>query len=262
MKSHARSAWLGRRRHGASDYGALAWNKRHTSDFRLGIGGCAICVALLLACSGCVQTTVQGVRQAETHLGADEAIVVLSRKHKTPGKGETEDDFVTCVSNSVNSGSGALSVLSEREFVDATFPWFEPRTAPLNMNDLTAVIQRPLIADRIDNIGVRYLVWIEGTTERSDESGSLNCSFITGGIPACVGFMSWETGSDYEASVWDVERGMSVGTLSSEAEGTSFIPAVIVPIPLIARVRQKACANMSDQIKTFINPTDPTTPAG
>ena len=223
----------------------------------MGISGCA---ALLLACSGCVQTTVQGVRQAETHLGTDEAIVVLSRKHKT--QGETEDDFVTCVSNSVNSGSGALSVLSEREFVDATFPWFEPRTAPLNMNDLTAVIQRPLIADRIDNIGVRYLVWIEGTTERSDESGSVNCTFMTGGIPACIGFMSWETGSDYEASVWDVERGMSVGTLSSEAAGTSFVPAVIVPIPIIARVREKACANMSDQIKTFINPTEPTTPAG
>ena len=205
-----------------------------------------------LASVGCVQTTVQEVRQADTRIASGESIVILSRKHKT--QGETEDDFVTCVSDSVNTGAGALPILSEREFVDATFPWFEPRTAPLNMEDLATVINRPLIARRIDEIGVRYLVWIEGTTERTDESGSLNCTFFSGGIPACFGFLSWESGSNYEASVWDVERGMTVGTLSSEAAGTSFVPAVVVPIPVIARVREKACANMSDQIKTFIHP--------
>jgi len=198
---------------------------------------------------------VQGVRQAETQIDTGESIVILSRKHKT--QGETEDEFVACVSDSVNTGRDALPILSEGEFVDAMFPWFEPRTAPLNMDDLAAVIARPLIARRIDEIGVRYLVWIEGTTERSDESGSLNCTVFSGGIPACFGFLSWESGADYEASVWDVERGMSVGTLSSEAAGTSFVPAVVVPIPVIARVRERACTNMSDQIKTFINPDLP-----
>ncbi|MCE2459965.1 MAG: hypothetical protein J4F38_04205 [Pseudomonadales bacterium] len=199
-----------------------------------------------------MQTTVQEIRQAETQIGSGESIVILSRKHKT--QGETEDDFVSCVSDSVNRGDGALPILSEREFVDATFPWFEPRTAPLNMEDLATVIGRPLISQRIDEIGVRYLVWIEGTTERTDESGSLNCTIFSGGLPACFGFLSWESGSAYEAAVWDVERGMTVGLLSSEAAGTSFVPAVVVPIPVIARVREKACANMSDQIKTFIHP--------
>lgn len=211
-----------------------------------------LCLVAGLACGGCVQTTVQEIRQAETQIGSGESIVILSRKHKT--QGETEDDFVSCVSDSVSRGDGALPILSEREFVDATFPWFEPRTAPLNMEDLATVIARPLISRRIDEIGVRYLVWIEGTTERTDESGSLNCTIFSGGLPACFGFLSWESGSDYEASVWDVERGMTVGTLSSEAAGTSFVPAIVVPIPVIARVREKACANMSDQIKTFIHP--------
>lgn len=212
----------------------------------------ASCLVAGLACVGCVQTTVQEVRQADTRIGTDESVVILSRKHKT--QGETEDDFVTCVSDSVNSGDGALPIMSEREFVDATFPWFEPRTAPLNMEDLARVINRPLIARRINEIGVRYLVWIEGTTERTDESGSLNCTFFSGGIPACFGFLSWESGSNYEASVWDVERGMTVGTLSSEAAGTSFVPAVVLPIPVIAPVRAKACTNLSTQIKTFIDP--------
>ena len=213
---------------------------------------CLAALASLALVAGCgVQSTVQQVRQAQTELG-DHSIVVLSRKHKT--QGETEDDFVSCVSDSVAGGDGPLPVLRERDFVDATFPWFEPRTAPLTTDDLAKVINRPLIAERIRNIGVRYLVWIEGTTERSDEGGSLQCTVVTGGIPACFGFLSWENGANYEASVWDVHMGTNVGTLSSEATGTSFVPAVVVPLPFIARVRQRACHNLAEQIKGFLAP--------
>ncbi|GIS69561.1 MAG: hypothetical protein CM1200mP9_03820 [Gammaproteobacteria bacterium] len=119
--------------------------------------------------------------------------------------------------------------MSEREFMDELFPWFEPRTAPLNMKDLTDVISRPLISEKIRAIGVRYLVWVEGTTQRSEESGALQCTVVSGGIPACFGFLSWESGSDYEASVWDINRGINVGKVSSEASGTSIVPARVCP---------------------------------
>ena len=222
-----------------------------TGFFHLCKAACLVALAAFTASCG-VQSTVQEVRQAQTELG-EHAIVILSRKHKT--QGETEDDFVTCVNNNVNSGDDALRVLREQAFVDATFPWFEPRTAPLDMDDLAAAINRPLIAERIREIGVRYLVWIEGNTERSDESGSLQCTVVSGGIPACFGFLSWENGANYEASVWDVHQGTSVGTLSSEATGTSFVPAVVVPLPFIARVQQRACLRLADQIKQFLGPT-------
>ena len=200
--------------------------------------------------TGCVNTTIQEVREASTSLNSKESIVILSRKHKTSG--ETEDDFVGCVSNKTGSGEDALSVMSERDFMDELFPWFEPRTAPLNMRELTYVISRPLISEKIRAIGVRYLVWVEGTTERSEESGALQCTVVSGGIPACFGFLSWESGSDYEASVWDINRGITVGRVSSEASGTSIVPALIVPIPFIARVQTQACISLSEQLKTFI----------
>ncbi len=207
-------------------------------------------IGALTALTGCVQSTIQEVREARTGLIGSGAVVVLSRKHKT--QGETEDDFVSCVSKNIGAGDSRLAVMQDQEFVDAVFPWFEPRTAPLNMSDLTKVISRPMIADRIQEIGVKYLVWIEGTTQRSEESGSVQCTIVSGGIPACFGFLSWESGSNYEASIWDVTEGIAVGKVSSEAVGTSFIPAVIVPIPFIARVRQQACSNLADQLKGFI----------
>ena len=222
-----------------------AWAKAKTA----GVVGALACAAAIGGCG--VQSTVQQMRQAPTNLG-DDAIVILSRKHKT--QGETEDKFVACVSEEVNTGQGAVAVLTEREFVDATFPWFEPRTAPINMDDLVKVLNRPLVAGRIREIGVRYLVWIEGATQRSDQSGTLQCTVVTGGIPACFGFLSWENGANYEASIWDVREGTTVGMLSSEASGTSFVPAVVVPLPFIARVRRKACTTLADQLKEFLEP--------
>ncbi len=209
----------------------------------------ALAATTLAVLSGCVTATVQEVREAGTGISADEAIVVLGRKHKT--RGETETGFVDCVSRQVSGED--LGVMSEQAFVDATFPWFEPRTAPLDVRDLAEVIAHPLLAERIREIGVRYLVWIEGSTVRSSETGTVNCTMVSGGIPACFGFLSWENDSNYEASVWDVEHGIHVGRLSSEAVGTSFIPALVVPIPIIARVRQSACKALSEQLRAFLS---------
>lgn len=221
-----------------------------TTSKRLAWIGATLC-ALLPVITGCVQSTIQDIREARSDLRDDQSVVILSRKHKT--QGETEDDFIACVADYVANGSGKLSVMHDQDFVDAVFPWFEPRTAPLNMRDLAKIISRPMIATRIREIGVRYLVWIEGTTERSDEAGSMQCAVIAGGVPACFGFLSWENGSDYEASIWDVTKGITVGRISSESVGTSFIPAVVVPIPFIAPVRQQACTNLADQLKQFID---------
>ncbi|MCZ6890448.1 MAG: hypothetical protein O7H39_18315 [Gammaproteobacteria bacterium] len=203
-----------------------------------------------MALSGCVTATVQQVRQASSSLSSTESVVILSRKHKT--RGETEDNFIECVNKNVQKGDDGINVMLEQDFVDATFPWFEPRTAPLNVRELSKVIARPLIAERIEEIGVRYLVWIAGTTVRSGETGSVNCTMVSGGIPACFGFLTWENDSDYEASIWDVREGITIGKVSSEAAGTSFVPAVVVPIPFIARVQHGACTSLASQLKSFL----------
>ena len=210
--------------------------------------GVMVVVAMVL--SGCVTATVQQVREAHTGIDEDDRVVVLGRKDKS--RNETETDFIDCVSEQITKKSDGVNVMSENDFVDAVFPWFEPRTAPLDVDDLSNVISRPLVAERIDEIGVRYLVWIEGDTVRSSEAGRLTCNIISGAIPACIGFLSWDSDSDYEASIWDVRSGIHAGRVSAEASGTSFVPAVVVPIPIIAQVRQSACTGLSDQLRAFL----------
>jgi len=207
----------------------------------------ALCLPAL---GGCVTATVQQVREASTGLADSEAIVVLGRKDR-PSSNETEMNFVRCVGDRMGKGGQRMNVISESAFRDAVFPWFEPRTAPANTRDLPEIMSTPVVADRLQELGLRYLIWIDGSTVRTDSAGSMTCSVTaTGG--GCFGFLTWENDSSYEAIVWDVRSSQAVGRVSSDAIGTSYIPAVVVPVPLIARVQNSACASLSNQLKTFL----------
>ncbi|HEX7035994.1 MAG TPA: hypothetical protein VF210_09475 [Pseudomonadales bacterium] len=207
-------------------------------------------MALMIPLGGCVTATVQEIREADTGMEAHESIAVLGRR-TLPSNAETEFGFVDCVSRNMRSGGNAIRVIHEDEFRDALFPWFEPRTAPVNTSDLPEIISQPMLAKRLEELGLRYLVWIEGDTDRTDSGGSLTCSVTTAGA-GCFGFLTWENDSSYEASIWDIRTGQSVGKISSDAVGTSYMPAVIVPLPLIARVRSSACNSLADQLKVFL----------
>lgn len=227
----------------------MSQSKRKFYPHLRALGG----TALLFACTlmtGCVTATIQEVRQGSTSLGTGESIVVLGRTTR-PTAQQTEGDFVSCINSDLSKASSGIGVIDERAFRDATFPWFEPRTAPSKTSDLPELIRQPDLSDRLREIGVKYVVWIEGSTERTSSAGSMTCTVSPGGA-GCFGFLTWENDSNYEASIWDIRTGKTVGKISSEAVGTSFVPAVVVPLPFIARVRASACGNLSDQLADFI----------
>lgn len=199
---------------------------------------------------GCVTATVQEVREASTGMGEGDSIVVLGRRNR-PSSDETELNFINCVSDNLGKGGQAVSVIDEQAFRDAMFPWFEPRTAPVSTSDLPELMSTPVLAQRLREIGLRYLVWIDGNTVRTDSGGSMTCSITSAG-GGCFGFLSWENDSSYEASVWDLRNGNSVGKISSDAVGTSYMPAIVVPLPFIARVQNSACTSMARQLQAFI----------
>ena len=208
------------------------------------------CAAILLALTGCVTNTVQEIRESATGMDATDSIVVLGRRGR-PQTAETELDFVSCVGKNVGKGAGKLNVIEEDAFIDAMFPWFEPRTAPVNTSDLPELMALPALTGRLNELGLRYLVWVQGSTKRTESAGSLTCSVTTAGA-GCFGFLTWEKDSSYEASVWDVKNGTTAGKVSSDAIGTSYMPALVVPLPFIAPVRSSACSSLADRLKTFL----------
>ena len=145
-------------------------NNTYTDVFR----GIVMVLGLFLL-GGCVTATVQEVRERATGITLSDAVVVLGRRSR-PSNNETEIDFISCVAN--NLDNNAINVLKEQEFVDATFPWFEPRTAPVSATELPALLDEPLLAQRLQQLGLRYVIWVQGQTKRVSQSGSMTAGWV------------------------------------------------------------------------------------
>lgn len=204
----------------------------------------------IILLGGCKSTTViDQYREFETSLHAGDTIVVLGRRHNS--EHETEKDFISCVGKSLANGEYAINVIPEDLFVDSMYPYFEVSTAPMDVKNLDQLVQNPAIAQKFSEFNIRYFIWIDGFTERTGSSGSITCSITPAG-GGCFGFATWDDEANYEASVWDFETLHLAGRISAETQGTSYLPAIIIPIPLLARVQANACKSMANQIKSFL----------
>jgi len=202
-----------------------------------------------LSLAGCVTSRVEDARENVTGLEAGESVVVMAKSYHQGN--ETEGDYLSCIEKALGSGSKGIRVVPHQDFVDQLFPWFEPRTAPADTKGLPGLMTRPGVADAVKDMGVRYIVWLDGDTERVAEGGSLSCAAGPGG-GGCFGFAWWQNDADYEAAVWDLDGFESAGTVSADVSGTSFLPALVVPIPLIARTQTRACKGLAQQLRAFI----------
>ena len=205
--------------------------------------------ALVVLMSGCVTSRIENSRQGVTGIAEGESVVIMAKSYHLGN--ETEAKYIRCIEDALGRGSKSLNVIPHREFVDALFPWFEPRTAPAETKGLAKMMARPGVADKIKDMGVRYIIWLDGDTEKVAGGGSLSCAAGPGG-GGCFGFAWWSNASDYDASIWDLNGLESAGTVSADVSGTSYLPALVIPIPLIARTQAKACKGLAEQLQAFI----------
>jgi hypothetical protein len=211
---------------------------------------CVISLAYLMM--SCTSTTVDEFRQGATGIESGESVVILGRRQASDF--ETRSEFVECIGERMERGENAISVVPEREFIDAMFPWFEPRTAPLRASDLEQLMAEDVIALKMNDFGIRYMVWVEGFTETTGRTGSISCTVGPGG-GGCFGFGTWEDDASFNARVWDVTSLRNVGTINTDGTGQSYLPALVVPIPLLARVEANVCNRLAAQLKEFVNGT-------
>ncbi|MBX2849079.1 MAG: hypothetical protein KTR16_12210 [Acidiferrobacterales bacterium] len=204
-----------------------------------------------LTLSACTTINVDHIQLEDTiDLSSGDAVVVLGRHHSA--EFETEPSLIRCLSSRLERGTENLVIIPEEEFVDQFYPWFEARTAPLHPNKLKQVLDQPQVAERIEALNIRFFVWVEGSTERTNSAGSMACSIAPGGA-GCFGFGTWEDTSDYETEVWDIDELKEIARVSTDAVGTSYLPAFVVPVPLLARVESEACQGMGTQLVKFFD---------
>ena len=227
--------------------------------------------------SGCMTAKVEELRQGPTHILNSEAVVVLAKPH-LEGVG-TEEDFLNCLEKKLvgaqvsaqshrdaragkqaNARSAfahsAFQLYADAQFIDALYPWLEPSTAPANADGLSVLLARPGVSERVAQMGVRYIVWVDGSTRKIDSGGSIACAAGPGGA-GCLGLGWWEKSSDYDATIWDLRNGTAVGTVSAGVRGTSVMIGAIAPIPIITPVQSAACGRLAAQLKSFLAGDEP-----
>lgn len=219
-----------------------------------------------LLAAGCMTAKVDETRQVAAAIEADESIVVL-KKPQLEGLG-TEEKFLDCLQENLGGelvhpedGQKAktakakdvvpFKIFGEQQFSDALFPWFEPSTAPANAAGMKTLLGRPGVVERLGQIGVRYVVWLDGSTRKTDSGGSVACAAGPGGA-GCIGLGWWEKQSGYVASVWDLRTGTELGSVSTDVTGTSVLIGAVAPIPIITPVQRTACYRLADQLRSFL----------
>ena len=207
-----------------------------------------IFVSLLI--TSCSTTRIDQEVNAAYSIEDGESIVVLSDSYHTGNK--TENDFMDCLNRSLSKKQDQFNVISTTEFQNIFYPWFEPSTAPQNIEDLPKLLGKGIIKDKLDELEIKYLVKVTGETKTNSSSGALSCAAGPGG-GGCFGFAWWDDTSSYEASVWDLNQVTSVGNLSANVSGTSVIPAIVIPIPILARTQSNACEGLTQQIVGFFS---------
>jgi hypothetical protein len=208
-------------------------------------------LAATVAIGGCASTTtIDDYRPTvePIEIGAGEKVAVLGRSDA--GHYETDRSFIECLVQKLEHAS--FEVVSEQEFVDALYPWFEPRTAPKHLERLKRLMREPVIQEKIQQESIRYLVWLDGEVETQGRTGSMACGITSAG-GGCFGYQSWDKNVMFEAVVWDMADLTEEARIRVDSEGTSYLIGVVAPIPLLTRVKSQACEGMGEQLTGYFS---------
>jgi hypothetical protein len=208
-------------------------------------------MALLAATSlaGCASTTTVDDYRPTTEpidIGDGEKVAILGRRDA--GHYETDTDFVECLGDRLKNSD--FEVMSEHEFIDALYPWFEPRTAPKHLKRLKRLMQEPVIQEKVRQEKIRYLVWLDGEVESQGATGAMSCGMGPAGA-GCFGYTSWNKEAVFEAIVWDLVDLTEEARIQVDSEGTSYVIGIVAPIPLLTPVESQACSGMGKQLRSY-----------
>ena len=200
--------------------------------------------------SSCTTSRLEEQVNLPLNLKEGESIAVISNSYHSGN--QTEYDFIQCVNKSLSKKQDYFNLIQTEYFQNMLYPWLEPRTAPQTPEDLPEFLSRDLVRGTLETHNIKYLINISGETNTNSSSGALSCAAGPGG-GGCFGLAWWDDTSSYSASVWDIAQQSSVGSVSATVSGTSVIPALIIPIPIIARTKSSACDGLVKQLLNFLS---------
>ena len=153
-----------------------------------------------------------------------------------------------CLVRALEESYQYVSFMPDVTFRSTLFPWLEPGVEPEHGEPLTKLLKRPLVARRLSELGVRYLLSPMLITSAPGLSGPFMCG---GGMGAagCFGVATAERRSTMTVKVWDLTTGNAMATpYFAESKGTSWAAGFVIPVWRTAPTEDEACRGVIKQM--------------
>ncbi len=159
----------------------------------------------------------------------------------------TDEDLSECVGKPLQRHIPSLRFVAGEDFSTALFPWFEQSVAPRDEEALSRLLAKPLVRARVESLGVRYVVTVEGQTNRTGGGGCIHL--------LCFG--SWKKATHLSGSILDLQREDLVSNVETQQSGTSwFVLLGIFPLGAPTLTESRACEEFAEAAAKFISSRD------
>jgi len=181
----------------------------------------------------CINACTKIHSQCEFHsigyLSSSDKIVLLSSLEINQDL--DDEDVNSCLQPPMRDVIPGLNFIPAKQFRENLFPYFTSGATPHDVDGYKSILDKPEVQERINALGVRYLIILTKGRTYIDPHGSIFCGAGYGG-GGCLGVSWWDRRSELEVDVWDLRNKGHAGSLQASAAGTGIMPAFGLPIPL------------------------------
>ena len=189
---------------------------------------------------GCMKSQITDSLTKQTDVTQFSVATVLAVDFEDKG-------FAECVQKDLKREFRKIEFIPGDRFRDALFPWFDPKTAPREEGELSSILCKTLVRDRIEAIGVELLIYVHGDTNQRRFSG-----FHGGGYGGAAGYYGAERKTHIWTTVWDLKDHVRVGDTDVNFQGTVHMPIFGLPIIIPVFTESSACNETSKRISNCL----------
>jgi hypothetical protein len=173
-------------------------------------------------------------------LAPGETVVIISA--------ELDETFADDVREQVARRAATVPLLAETDFRRAMFPWFQTGWPSERPEAFERAMREQAVRRRIDELDLRYLVEVRGTTKAD---GQLS----VGPYPGAMGWAAPHT--NVAAKVWDLKEGQALQDAAVETSGVQFLLWVVYGIYLFSMTESKAIDELAHRLVLFFEGKPP-----
>jgi hypothetical protein len=197
-------------------------------------------LTIIIFVFGCTKSQIRGSLDARSYANQYPLVTIFSIDHR-------DKSFAECLQRQLEEDLPNLEFIPGNKFREALFPWFEPSSAPKDIQELSNLLSNDLIRNRIEDLGVELLIRVQGVTNQSELEG-LGIVAEGPGVVGAFGYSSAERKTHIQTTVWDLKKHVSLGDTDVHSQGKFRMISLVIPIPIPAFTESSACSETAKRI--------------